>query len=782
MARTDARVTSRQGYTRQLALQADRLLPGVKVPLAVALTSVALIISEIGLTRLFSVVLAYYFVYLLLSVAILGLGLGALIAHWQGKRFRNRSSLARVLLGAGGSVLLLTCFFVVTASRDWWLLYLLFGCAPFVLVGIFFSRVFSDNVEQSGSLYWADLSGASLGVLVVLWVLTSSGAINALLLAAFIFALSGLVYWPASRLVRIGTALLGLLVFLNLSANLIELDLSRADSSKTIVKALGPAGLDGEVIFSDWDAFARTDIVAYPELPDERTIFVDGGSGSTVFRMEDGLEDLAFLRNDLGYLPFRLTDPRSVFIIGPGGGKDIALSLLAGSRTITAVEINPGVVRALDFLSEYNGNLHRHPAVDLHVAEGRSYLEADQRTYDLIYLSLVANEAADIAGLALSENYIYTQEAFLDYLAHLAPEGAVALRLHGEPHLQRAFITALSALASTGLSTSEAIQQIVMVSAPHPRSPAEIDPLLLVFASPLSPLQANSVREATEGVGATPLFIPYAHEVLPYAAFSQGKIPIQEFLGRLSKDSYARPTTDDRPFFYLLEGALPHELIELSILLVVAIVGWLIYTYFRSGRLRPKQTSSKEVWLYWGYFAVIGAGFMLIEVSLLQRFSLFLGHPVRSLAVVLAGLLLATGVGSLITQRQNGLSVVRLVGWSALGVVALSILYLVLLPILIPTLHGSALAWRVIMTIGLIFPLGLLMGIPFPSGLRLLATRFSADGVALAWATNGLFSVGGTVLAMVIAIRYGFSFVWTAGLIGYLILAALVWGGLRRAT
>lgn len=778
MAKTGARVARRQGFAQRLSQQASRVFAVAQVPMTVALASSALMISEIALTRIFSVVLPHYFVYLLLSVAILGMGLGALLAHWQREHLRNPTSLAWILLAAAFSVLLLTLFFVATVSQRWWLLYLLFSCALFASVGVFLSQVFSALVERSGWLYWADLTGAGLGVLVAFWALTIFGAINALLFAALLFTVSGVLYRPTLRLSQATTILLGLLLLLNLSTGLINLDLGRSESTKTIATALDPDSLRGEVIFSDWDAFARIDVVTYPKLPNERTIFVDGGAGSSAFRVEKGVESLAYLRDDLGYLPFQLFEPQSVLIIGPGGGKDIALALLGGSQAITAVEISPGIVRALDFLSEYNGNLHRHPAVDLHVAEGRSFLKSEQRTYDLIYLSLVANEAADLAGLALAENYIYTEEAFLDYLAHLEPDGAVALRLHGEPHLNRAFVTALNALGSRGLSSSQAMQQIVVLAGlPHPDSPTEIDPLLLVLASPLPPSRAASVLDLAEAARIFPFFIPYSREAMPYAAFAQGKIEIDDFVARLGS-SYASPTTDDRPFFYLLQGGLPEELSQLGILLVLAITGWLLYIYFDQKR-RPHR---RHRFYWWVYFAVIGLGFMLIEIALLQRFNLFLGHPIRSLAVVLGGLLLAAGLGSFAARNYTGPSALSLVGWASLSIVVLGGAYLGFLPALLPALHGASLAVRILLTLGLVLPLGLLLGIPFPLGLRLLTAHQAADDVALAWATNGLFSVAGSVLAMVLAIQHGFSWAWIAGLVGYLVLAGLIWGPMRRLT
>jgi predicted membrane-bound spermidine synthase len=760
---------------QRLGSEIIRTITVMGIPASVALVSAALMISEIALTRLFSVLLSYSFVYVLLSVAILGLGLGALVAHWKHERLRGPDSLVTPLLVAALSILVLTSSLVVTASRHFWFLYLLLSCVPFALAGMFLSQVFAEKVEQSGWLYWADLTGAGLGVPTTLAALTAFGPINALLLAALLLAAGSLLYFPERRLSRSVALFLGLLLAINLGTGIITLDLSRSESAKTIALALDSKGLDGEVVFSDWDAFARTDVVTYPGLPDERTVFVDGGAGSPMLRMEDGIESLGYLRNDMGFLPFRLIRPESVLVIGPGGGKDIAFALLGGSHTITAVEINPGVVRALDSLSNFNGGLHRHPAVDLHIGEGRSFLKSKQRTYNLIYLSLVANEAADLSGLALAENYIYTEEAFLDYLSHLEPDGAVALRLHDEPHLQRAFVTALKALTSTGLSTSQAMKQIlVLAGLPDARSPARMDPMLLILASPLLPSQANTILDSVTSAGVFPLFVPHEGGKLPYLAFAQGKIQIEEFVSRLG-NSYARPTTDDRPFFYLLQGGLPKELCELVVLLGLATVGWALYVLFH----RDRHTR-KEFWVFGAYFAIIGAGFMLIEIALIQRFTLFLGHPVRSLSVVLGGLLVSSGLGSLATRRVKS-STVSLIRWGSLGVVLLSGFYLILLPGLLSGLLGASLRLRLLLTLGLILPLGLLLGIPFPCGLRLLASRQCSSSVALAWATNGLFSVVGSVLAVVIAIQFGFAWSWVTGATAYSALAGLVWVSISRS-
>lgn len=763
----------KEGIRQPLQKPAHERPALLRVCLALGLISAASILSEITLTRLFSVVLPYYFVYVLLSVAILGMGFGAFLGHSQRERLQGSGLYGLLPLVAAATGIALVLLFILTVSERWWLGYLFLSCALFASVGAFVSQTFSMFVQRSGWLYWADLTGAGIGALVALLSLTVLGSINTVLFAALLFGIGGiLLHWSIRWFGAVG--LLSVLLVLNVGLGFLDLDLQRAESTKTIATALDRDGLHGEVIFSDWDAFARTDLVSYPDLANERTLFVDGGSGSSVFRVEGGIESLAYLRNDLGYVPFRWLEPDTVFIIGPGGGKDIALALLGQAQSITAVEINPGIVRALDSISDYNGNLHRDPAVELHIGEGRSFLRSQSRTWDLIYLSLVANEAADMSSLALSENYVYTQEAFLDYLAHLEPGGAVALRLHGDAHMNRAFTTALAALGSRGLSTAEAMQQIIVLAGGvRPGSPSELDPLLLVLASPLSPDKASALLDMLQTVGILPLFIPHSWEEAPFAAFAQGQIQLDEFLSR-AKASYASPTTDDRPFFFLLEEGLPRELAQLSWLLIAASVAWAIYLY--SYRRRLKREQGPFAW--WPYFAVLGLGFMLIEIALIQDYNLFLGHPTLSLGTVLGGLLISTGLGSLAARKREGLNARTLALRAALGISVLGVIYLIFLPRLLSALLGVPLGIRLLVALGTILPLGLLLGIPFPLGLRLLGARH-AGAVALAWASNGLFAVSGSVLAMVVAIQWGFGFVWALGSVSYLLIAALLWKALN---
>ena len=747
----------------------------MRATVAVGIASMGALAVEIVLTRLYSVVLPYTFVYLLLSVAVLGLGLGAWGAHWAGRRLQGPDALARLPLVAAAVTLLLTGLLLVTVSQDWWPVYLLLGCAVFAPVGAFVSGVFRQQVEQSGRLYWADLTGAALGVIAAYGALRWMGAVNAMLGGALLLAAGSLVTAPR-RLSWAAAAGVALLLVGNGVTGAMDVNLARADLSKTIARALDPASLQGEIIHSDWDPYARTDTVAYPGMPDERTLFVDGGSGSAVFRAGDGPESLSYLHGDLGYLPFQVLRPSSVYIIGPGGGKDIALALLGGSSDIAAVEINPGIVRAMDAMADYHGDLYHRPGVEVLVGEGRSYLKQARERYDLINLSLVANEAADLAGLALSENYVYTDQAFLDYLDHLTDGGAVALRLHDEPHLQRAFLTALRALVSTGLTTPEAMEQIVVVAGlPHPASGAEMDPLLLIFRSPVPEGLGGEILSAVESGGFFPFFIPGVQEGMPYAAFADGEIGLEEFVQRLGA-SYARPTSDDRPFFYLLQDGLPRELGQLGIVVAVAIAGWAVYLVRQRDRRRGSM-GRRASW--WAYFAALGLGYMLVEVALIQRFALFLGHPVRSLMIVLGGLLVASGLGSAATRRMNGRSVLR---WAPLAVLVLGGLYVAGLPRLVPALHGSALGVRVTVAGGLTAVLGFVMGTLFPVGLRSVSAEHGEDEVALAWATNGLFSVAGSVLAMVLAIQIGFSWVWWAGLVAYAVTTGLVWGPLKKSS
>ncbi|MCB0133312.1 MAG: hypothetical protein KDD78_20755, partial [Caldilineaceae bacterium] len=354
------------------------------------------------------------------------------------------------------------------------------------------------------------------------------------------------------------------------------------------------------------------------------------------------------LWRDIGLFPFATEQPQRVFIIGPGGGLDFWFGLQSNAAEILGVEVNPGAVRLVRRYGAYNGDLYGRPdvdgGVDVVVDEGRSVLARTRDAYDLIFLSHVVTLAAERSGLALVENSAFTQEAFAAYLDHLTADGTLAVKLYDEPTLTRALATALAVLNQRGLADDAALAQVIVLLDTRPEEPI---PLLMVRATPYSRDDVLSIGAVAREVGFTPLFLPGVLAQPPLDQVAAGEKTLAAVIAESQED--LTPVTDDRPFFYQFEVGLPRELRNLlGALVLLGLVGgvgvaWAVGRIADASGLRLSPL----------YFAALGAGFILVEVALIQQTRLFLGHPAVTAATVLGVLLLGGSAGSLLFSRRQ---------------------------------------------------------------------------------------------------------------------------------
>jgi hypothetical protein len=600
--------------------------------------------------------------------------------------------------------------------------------------------------------------------------------------------LAALVGWPRlkpgrarsslkSRLALAGSPLfLSGLVMVALVTNLtpglewLSLDMSRLASAKPITQSLAAGG---QIIDTTWDSFARTDLVDPGEgRPYE--LYLDGAAGSVVPRTGD----LNLLRTDIGFFPFATAQPKQVLVVGPGGGLDVWFGLNSRAQRITAVEVNPASVDVVNEFGPYNGNLYRQAGVEVLIDEGRSVLRREGRQYDLIYLSQVVTLAAERSGYVLTENTVYTVEAFKEYLAHLQAGGQIALKLYDELTLTRAMVTAVTALREArGLSDAEAMAHLA-IFLDSDADPAI--PLLLVRDQPFSRDEAVSLAGVAAQVDFAPLFVPGVAGGPSLQRVLDGAEPLSSIVANSPSDVSA--TRDDRPFFYEFEPGLPLSLLPLlwglgaiSLAGLVALI--IIQRPFSQGVVRYAPI----------YFAALGLGFIMVEITLIQQTRLFLGHPTLAVTTVLAVLLIGGGIGSHLAGRwwagaepdQNSVPDRKFV-WPLAGIVLMVILWLLIWPWLNQAFLASTTLIRIVIVSISLLPLALLLGIPFPSGLRLVGQFEHGDRhVALAWAVNGAMTVVGSAGAVAIAILAGFSSVLWVGAGAYVIAALVAYLVLR---
>jgi hypothetical protein len=793
---------------------------------AISLVSFASLLLELALTRLFSVVLFYHFAFLAISVALLGLGAGGVFAYLR------RARLARVqtrrlgawLCGLNAlaivAVLEVVLHVPVSLGLDranflrLTLLYLA-AAVPFFFTGLLFSTLFARESGRVSHLYGADLAGGALACLAVVPLLDWLGGPNAILAAALAMAVAAAVWAERGRRRKAALTLAALVVGLiavNHSGRLID-----------IVYAKGMRRDRPWMLFARWNAISRVEV---DQQGDSKVIVIDADASTAIMNVDPHhWQGTVWERDLMAQAPavVNVLRPKGDYaIIGPGGGVDVLRAVANGSPSVTAIEINPIIANTImrGRYADYAYHLYQIPEVHLHVADGRSWIRQSRDQYDVIQMTLVDTWASTAAGaFSLSENNLYTVEAFKEYFDHLRPDGIIAItRWEFKQPREALRVVAQEMEVLRQWDPGGVPDHFLIIS----------DGELTTDGRPVTVLAKKSAftfeeesaafeylrRHPTlhwiysnEGAGyniAHSKFSPAINEAmwsdmgepeaaLPFARLLAAKDP-RQFAAAYAYN--IAPVTDDAPFFFftlktgqVLKGILSGSgrgmdwrinlgTVVLGMLLVISLVAVAAFLVLPLALYAPARAAGSLRLLY---FVAVGLGYILVEIAFIQRFVLFLGHPTYALTVVIFLLLLASGAGSVLARRwlRDPLRV-RLP--LALIVVALAA-YVFLLPRLLGGLVGLPFVLKLGLSAAVLAPLGLAMGMPFPSGLRALAATVGAGGensIEWAWAMNAAASVLGSVVAMVIAIHYGLAVTLACGAAAY-VLAGLLVGTLGRS-
>jgi len=786
--------------------------PAVAMMLTAFMVSLSALIYQVSLTRVFSVVLWYHFVFAVVSLAVLGISIGGALVYRAGQlrgAAADQGDLGRFITLLALSLIVSVVLALRSPFSTAWGLYIVLSLIPFILTGVAMSIVFQLRADASGRLYFADLTGAAIGSLMAPLLLDAIGPVRTIYAVSGVLVLTStallLSYRSASELRSIasgdvttlpqtdvsaastagsraktasspgtlgnlsrrwwiGTSILTLTFALLLAwTNPVDVNLNtRNYQGKSLYQFLNDDTSNARIIHTTWDSFSRVDVAQEGEDANRRWIFTDGGAASEVFRFNGDLSSVEYLRQDPGFPALSQAEKGRILIIGPGGGRDILVAKLAGFREITAVEINRGVVKAVERMRDFAGPIYDMPDVTVVVADGRHYVNQTAEKYDVIYLPLVFTQAADRGGYGLAENYVFTAEAFGEYLDRLTDEGQLLLKLHGTSDLVKAITTVLSTFSARGVSETSAMTRI-MITGVYSRTGAIHMPILAVHKKPLEPVSLALKAQQIHNQGMNILWAPYATR--PEDKLSQiesGRLTAEQLIKLSSFD--ASVATDDRPFFYNHDKGLPPALVTIvkSVLVVIALFGIWVFIQIRSCH-RSLRTSMA---LTSGYFSLIGVAFMLVELSLINRLILYLGHPTRAISSAIGLLLLFVGLGSLassLLKRLTPIQVMRI----CTGVTSILLIgYLVVVGRVLGASADQPWVVKLIVSGLSIFPFAFFMGMAFPSALRLVSS-VARGTVSLMWSINGMMSVVGSVTAVSVAIKYGFSTVLVLGAVGY---------------
>ena len=779
MERTKRAAAVKQATATKAEVAVESLAEHRRLALvALFMVSAVGLVFEISLTRLFSLFFQYHFTFLAVSLAILGLSLGAASAHYlTPARLHAAKTLTIVSVALSLSLVIATLIIAWLPSVDLIFPRALVALVPFFFIGLFDGLIFENFSGRGGDFYAADLIGAALGVVVVLGLLYVWSAFSLTLflsgivgVVAVAFALRSADITSRWRWAALATLALSLVLFaLNLVTGVVDFNpvtLTGVPRDKTMIAILQDKNQAGRILYTTWSPFARVDVVQTNDHS-SRYIFADGGAGAYMLPYDGNPASLTSFDNAVEYLPFTSGSTDKTLVIGAGGGKDILMALHSGSQAITAVEVNPAVVTATRHFADYNGSVLDLPQVNLVEGDARSFVERTSDAYDLIYLSLVYTQAVEPASQALVENYIFTREAFKTYIDHLAPGGRLTIVSHNALEGSRTMVTALQAMEDMGIPPSQALDHLWLWSFPS-NDQTTTTSVLIVGKDALPATTVESLNTTAQAQGMKPFFAPGTNETLFQSLRDGGSMAT--FIQ--SDASYnLSPTDDDQPYFFNLDYGIPPA-IQSALVLGALLAAALMVVGLSTGAT-ARQNGDRRWWTIIAYAVLIGLGFMLVEVPLIQRFQILLGEPILSLAAVLATLLLSGGLGSLISQRWLAVHLPKRVAVVGMWIAIITVIYWFALPGLVNSLLGTAFAVRLLAIIGLTALLGFPMGMPFPCLMRL--AREGRQQVALLWAINGAFSVLGSTGAMVISMLWGFKWALLVGALAYLLLAALLW-------
>jgi spermidine synthase len=825
---------------------------------AVAATAASLLMTELALTRIFSVVMYYHFAFLAISIALFGLSASGVYAYLR-RRTLDQHDTSTLL--ARQSLIYAVCTVVALfalvrlrvglnySPANLLLMLAIYGLAavPFFTGGLVLTLAISRLSSRINVVYAADLTGAALGCLVLIPLLNRIGAPGVVLGGTALAAIAAVLFAAPAARKRIAA----------IAAVVVLIPLAGQASGLATFNVTDTKGHEGDqVLFTKWNSFSRIGVYERAHgdwslsptytgaLPETRFMDIDSAASTPIVKVAPDLSNAGYLRYELTALAYHLKEglgsggrglgaggwaleepavrqrpadasstvahaaanqppatshqPPAGFtalVIGPGGGRDLASALVFGASRVDGVEINPIIANDVmrGAFREFSGGIYDHPRVNVVVDDGRSFVRRSSDRYDVIQASLVDTWAATAAGAyTLTENTLYTVEAFSDYLDHLTDDGILSITRWVFDGL-RLVSLAQEACARRGW---DAAPRLAVIQ--HERVAT-----FLLKKSPFTPDEIARLQRLSEQLRFRILYAPGAGRPIapPAGEWLEGTETAsyarlilapdrEQFYDQYAQD--VRPTTDDRPFFFhttkledQFDVAFGRAMLfgnGLSALLTLIGISGTLVLLFVVGPLIVSGGSRPPGWLPWLiYFGALGAGFMLIEVAILQRFVLLLGHPVYSLTVTLFSLLLGTGLGAAISRRFSPATLRRTTAYALGAIVLLGLACIILVAPFVTWAIPFSRTARIAIAVVTLVPIGMVLGIPMPAGIRLLSAR-APQMVTWAWGMNGALSVVGATLAIFIAMNWGFSATFLTASLTYLAgLAALLASQTERA-
>ena len=761
-----------------------------------------------------------------ISVAFFGLGIGAITVYISkskakieanGEEFNslNTSKIVQSALAFAISlpVFLSIIAYVIPPNINFIYLFYLSSSIPFYFAGMTFALIYIAMPKQISKLYFVDLAGAAIATLVLDPFMQKLGAESTLLaLAVIISAFSAAAYMALQKSTKqrklskneqlnlgkrtklyliVVLAITTIITLANFSTHNSILSIHPGEN-KGLHKTLSDPSL--KILATVWNSFSRIDVYQNSTIDPSKggklaSIIVDADALTDVERWSGSVSDLQWLKKRIDYLPYEIAGDRRInnsLIIGSGGGGDVLVALVGGSKKVTAVEINPAIVSEVNKFGKLAGNIYQRKDVDLFIDDGRRFISSSQSKYDIIVIRLVDSWAAQLAGgYALSENYLYTVEAFRQYLQHLDQQNGLLFMVRWNIELPRLMPLLIESLhqEETGKSIDDIARQIVVIEDCRQRCGEEnaVSPVLvLVKNSAFSNSELKVIKNKVAKNNAT--FIAMAGQLVPpYNSllttknsndnFNKENFSTANNASAVTTPNWQRPSsglkipTDDSPFYFAKEP-IPKQMFVLlgTILILSTVLTAILIYYSRTNRVQKNL----HIRFHILFVILIGIGFIFLEITFIQKFLLLLGTPILALTVILFSILLSTGIGSYLSGRMFAKEPFKAIAVSVPILVGIVLVYYIFLQEIIYSNITLQIPQRILLSVVLLSPVGIVMGFQFPSIIKLAysdsqtgrkeeSNREKNTVVTLLWGVNVIASVVGTVLTVMSSMTIGFS-------------------------
>lgn len=782
--------------------------------------STSVLLFELSLMRVFSILQWNYLAFMIISIAFLGYGasgtflsvFSSILKKAEGKNL-YKYLLSFSLLFSLGS--LLSIFVISKVPFDLYrvitdryqllylVIYYLAIAIPFFFAGICISLAISKLPEKVNKIYFCDLSGAAIGCISFLVLANYISLSHLLIIPPLLSFLASFLFSLKLKDKRTIIYIVGIFVFIILFSGAESFYSFPINPYKSLFTLLRYP--NSRIIDRQENSFARLEVVESEgvryapglslnfsgEIPEQLGLVTDGDGLSAITKLEGendlkGLKKIEFSDYISSALGFHLIgDKRKVLIIGPGGGLDVLGGIYNEAEEIWGIEMNPDVKILLQGnYADYSGNIYNREGIKILTGEGRSVLKGLEQKFDLIQISLIGSSNTASGGFySISENYLYTVEAFMDFWQHLSDGGKLGITrwLKFPPReIVRLCSISLEALSRMGIEKPENHLAIIRSWGTS---------TLILSKKEIGEEEIRAIKDFCDERNFDAVYFPgikkeeantnhileqsYYYQEIDQLVNSFKEDKLKDFY-----DSYffnVSAVTDNQPyFFYTLKWQNIPKIIK-STGNWQALIEWgnlIIFATFLQGiifsiififlplilkRLPVSKRKIKIPFLL--YFASLGLGYMLLEISFIQKFILYLTNPAYSTSIIIFSFLFFSGLGSFYSRRieKNYVNALKTIIFTLCG---LLIIYQFVLPYVFNTTLQYSLLVRILITLGLIFPLGFLMGMPFPLGIRLVnSTEQGKELIPWLWATNSFCSIIASVSAVIIAIFFGFKVV-----------------------